>query len=147
MHLRVCFSFILYSKKFHPYFTYILPQSARFFNKPTNYCLLTFCELYLLRTVKKALMRGGIPLTSAYILFYDLRLFLIGDKLDSKESSYRKNYTHGQTYPRILNKSRNNKHYEGYCRYGYSVRHLGGHVIQMVAASACGGHDGRIRNR
>jgi hypothetical protein len=79
-------------------------------------------------------------------VFYLILRGLVCDKLDNEERSHRKDYSEGQTDKDILNESRNNEHYEGYCRNGYRVGYLRGYVIEVVALTARGRHDSRIRN-
>ena len=77
---------------------------------------------------------------------YKLRGLLICDKLYNKECRDRKRYSYGEADPHVLNESCHNEHHEGYCRNCYSVGHLGGYMVQMVATTARRGHNGSVRN-
>lgn len=75
------------------------------------------------------------------------RFFLIlGAKLDHEERCNRQNDAERQTDPDVLYQSGNDEHDKRDRRDRDGVRHLRGYVVEVVALTARGGHDGRIRD-
>ena len=79
--------------------------------------------------------------------FVVLCSFLFGDRFDHEQGSHCQHDAQGQADPDVLYESRDHEHYKGDCRNGDGVRHLGGYVVEVVALTACRGHDGRVGYR
>ena len=108
-----------------------------------GHCLLRASVCLYKKTA--ASLRQSLNLICALYVF--LAVLLYHSHLHYKEECKSKDSTDRKNDVCLLNEARNNVHYERDSRNGDCIRKLSRNVVEVVALTACRGHDCRIGNR